>query len=120
MKTSVKAIAERANNATKDTIKNVMKITNHRGMSSFLTNRSYYAKTLYKFARTIGEYSMEYVSSLLPTLWKIIEKKGGAINVSTIDNELVVSIIGKKRIKRFKSADSHDLITNINQYLQAC
>ncbi len=56
---------------------------------------------------------------LLPILWKLIDKKKCAINVASIDNELAVSVITRKHIKRFKNHDSKELISQLQHFLHA-
>jgi len=65
---------------------------------------------------------MQYINNshlLLPLLWKLIEKKKCAINITSDNNELTVSIIRKKRTTRFKNEDSEKLISDLQEYLQA-
>lgn len=61
---------------------------------------------------------MQSIGDLIPLLWKILAKKKCAINVCTIDNEMTVSIIRKRKIKRFTGTDSFSLIPHLTQYLQ--
>jgi hypothetical protein len=59
------------------------------------------------------------IIKLIPSLWKLLENKKCAINVTTIDNALAVSIIKRKRIKkRFVNKDSLCLLADIRSYLQ--
>lgn len=60
--------------------------------------------------------NMDNVKKLLPTIGKILDKKKYAINISTIDNEVIFSVIDKKRVRRFKHTDSVTLIANINRH----
>lgn len=41
------------------------------------------------------------VLNLIPNALKILRKRKGAINITTIDNVITVSIINRFRIKRF-------------------
>ena len=59
------------------------------------------------------------LGDLLPVLWKLIDKKKCAINVTSIDNELAVSVITRKHIKRFKNHDSKQLVSQLQHFLQA-
>lgn len=61
---------------------------------------------------------MDSITEILPILWKLVEKKKCAINVSKIDNEVVVNILGRFRKHCIKAADSVALISKINAYLQ--
>ncbi len=63
---------------------------------------------------------MQSIGNILPLLWQILAKKKCAINVCTIDNEMTVSIIRKRKIKRFVGTDSLSLIPDLTQYLQVC
>ena len=59
------------------------------------------------------------VSELLPILWNIVDNKKCAINVSYVDNRFSVSIIRKTRIERFNHSSQSELISQLNQYMQA-
>lgn len=61
---------------------------------------------------------MNNLSELLPCLWKLIEKKKCAINVSTKDNEVVVNIINRFKTHCFRDVDSDILISKLEAYLQ--
>jgi hypothetical protein len=61
---------------------------------------------------------MDEVNTILPYLWKLIEKRKCAINVSRIDNEVVVNIIERFRKYQVKAADSMSLIPKLIPYLQ--
>jgi len=63
---------------------------------------------------------MDSIRNLIPTLWQILDKKKCAINVTTIDNELTVSIIGKRRTKRFRNTNSSVVISELTRYFQLC
>lgn len=57
------------------------------------------------------------VIKIIPALWKLLEKKKCAINISNIDNELSVSIIRKGRVKRFVNESTELLLLDIKNYL---
>ena len=59
------------------------------------------------------------VNTVLTGLKNITIKKGYAINVSSFDNEVAVSIFNKKRVKRFKNINSDTLLSQVTRYLQA-
>lgn len=59
------------------------------------------------------------VINIIPALWDMLAKRKLAINVTNIDNELAVSIIGRRKIKRFKNKDSEILLSDIRSYLGA-
>jgi hypothetical protein len=63
---------------------------------------------------------MDTIRTLIPTLWQILDKKKCAINVTTIENELTVSIIGKRRTKRFTNTNSSVVISELTRYFQLC
>lgn len=56
----------------------------------------------------------------MPVLWQIIDKKKKcAVNVSTIDDKLTVSILFGRRTKRFTHTDSNILLAELQQFLAA-
>jgi len=62
---------------------------------------------------------MDSIQTLIPYLQNLVEKNNCAISVSKINNEFVVSVIGRFRTRTFKAANSGILITNIKRYIQA-
>ena len=59
--------------------------------------------------------------NIMPLLWQFLDKHRRSyfsMNVATIDDELIVSIIHGKRIKRFKNTDGKNLIENLRAYLK--
>jgi len=63
-------------------------------------------------------FIMDSIQELIPYLQNLIEKNNCAISVSKINNEFVVSVIGRFRTRIFKDTDSRKLITNIKQHIQ--
>lgn len=62
---------------------------------------------------------MEFIAGLKPLLWQILEKKKEyAINVSSLDNELTISILFGKKLKRFKNKNNNILLSEIKQYFK--
>lgn len=64
--------------------------------------------------------ALDYTKNILPMLWDVIEKSKNilhiSINIAKIDNELVVTVIDKKKLLRFKNSDSKKLIETIKAY----
>jgi hypothetical protein len=64
----------------------------------------------------------DYTKSILPLLWKFLDNRKRpcfiSMNVYTANDELVISIIDNKKIKRFKSADNQSMIKNLTSYLK--
>ena len=65
---------------------------------------------------------MDYTQTILPILWKFLDKRRRpcfiSMNVYTSDNELVISIINNKKIKRFKSLYNPNMIKKLKSYLK--
>lgn len=65
---------------------------------------------------------IDYTQSIMPLLWKFLDKRRRpcfiSMNVYTIDNELVISIIDKVKIRRFKSSNNQNLIEKLKYYLK--
>jgi hypothetical protein len=62
---------------------------------------------------------MEYVTEVMPYLWRLIENnKKCSVNVTTKENEIIVSIWSGKRWKRFKNKTTDALIANLQQVYQ--
>lgn len=59
------------------------------------------------------------IKSLLPTLWRIIDRKKCAINIYTKDELTVITLLKSKRKKTFQNADSNTLLSQLQHYLQA-
>lgn len=56
----------------------------------------------------------------MPILWQIVEKKKKcAVNVSTIDNKLTVTILFGRRKKRFVHTDESILLNQLQSFLTA-
>lgn len=63
---------------------------------------------------------MDLIKSIMPVLWQIIEKnKKCAINVSTYEDKLTISILFGKRKKRFIETDGRSLVTDLQHFLAA-
>lgn len=65
---------------------------------------------------------MDYTQSIMPILWKFLDKRRRpcfiSMNVYTNDNELIISIINSRKIKRFRSRDNQTLIQKLSSYLK--
>lgn len=64
---------------------------------------------------------MDYTQSIMPILWKFLDKRRRpcfiSMNVYKNDNELIISIVNSKKIKRFGSNDQN-LIQKLSSYLK--
>ena len=61
-----------------------------------------------------------YTSNILPILWKFLENCGNcslSVNITTIDGEVIISIINKYRIRRF-STKNKEIIKRLQTYLR--
>jgi hypothetical protein len=56
--------------------------------------------------------------NFIEALWKILDGKPYAINVTSRNDQLFVSVISKRRIKRFSNSDSTALLSEIIHYMQ--
>lgn len=67
---------------------------------------------------------MNYTKSILPILWEFLNSRSRkrnfsiSMNIYEMDNELVISIINRNRIKRFKNTDVTCLKKHISTYLK--
>lgn len=60
--------------------------------------------------------NMENVAKIMPLLWEVIGlNKGCSVNVTTKENEIIVSILNGRRWKRFKNNDALILMSDIRQ-----
>jgi len=70
----------------------------------------------------MNNISMDYTQSIMPILWKFLDKRRRpcfiSMNVYTANNELVISIINNRKIRRFKSPVNHSLIKKLSSYLK--
>jgi hypothetical protein len=66
--------------------------------------------------------AFDYTQSIIPILWKFLDKRRRpcfiSMNVYKVDNELVISIIANKKIRRFKNSDNQNLVKKLNYYLK--
>jgi hypothetical protein len=63
--------------------------------------------------------NMENVAEVVPFLWKLIEKnKKCSVNVTTKEDDIIVSILNGRRWRRFKSKTTDCLIANISSAYQ--
>lgn len=62
---------------------------------------------------------MEYVTKIVPLLWEIVGKnKKSAVNVTTKENEITISILTGRKWKRFKNINFDILLTDIRTAYQ--
>ena len=60
---------------------------------------------------------MDFVNEVMPVLWHVLSKhKRGAINVSTVDENLTVNILLGKKRKSFVNSDPNLLLCDITQF----
>jgi hypothetical protein len=66
--------------------------------------------------------AFDYTQSIIPILWKFLDKRRRpcfiSMNVYKVDNNLVISIIDNKKIRRFKSSDNQNLVKKLTSYLK--
>jgi hypothetical protein len=64
---------------------------------------------------------MDYTKNIIPILWNFLDTRRNSfsvsINICTIDDELIISIINPKEIKRFKHTKNVNLVENLNACL---
>ena len=67
---------------------------------------------------------MDYTKKIIPILWNFLDTRRNSlsisINICKIDNEIIVSIINKNTITRFKHTKQSKLIEGLNTYLHVC
>jgi len=60
---------------------------------------------------------MDFLHQVMPVLWHVLSKhKRGAINVSTVDDELTVNILLGRKRKSFVNSDPNVLLCDISQF----
>lgn len=63
---------------------------------------------------------MDFLSKIMPVLWQIVEKKKQcAINVSTVDKKLTITILFGRKKKRFVHADESVMLYELRSFLAA-
>lgn len=67
---------------------------------------------------------MDYTKKIIPILWNFLDTRKNpfsiSINICMMDDEVIVSIINRKGIMRFKHTKNFCLVENLNAYLQSC
>lgn len=67
---------------------------------------------------------IDYTKNILPILWNFLDTRKNAfslsVNICNMDGELIVSVINKNKITRFKSMENTQLAKNLNTYLRSC
>lgn len=65
---------------------------------------------------------MDYTKSIIPILWTYLDKRKNnrfiSMNIVKINNKFIISVIDKKKIKRFINADSENITENLIKYLK--
>lgn len=60
---------------------------------------------------------MDFLNQVMPVLWHVLSKnKRGAINVSTVDENLTVNILLGRKRKIFVNSDPNVLLCDISQF----
>lgn len=66
---------------------------------------------------------MDYTKNIIPILWNFLDTRRNSfsvsINICTIDDEVIISIINPKEITRFKHTKNVNLVENLNASLQS-
>lgn len=66
---------------------------------------------------------MDYTKNIIPILWNFLDTRRNAfsvsINICNIDDEVIVSIINKNKVIRFKHKENVNLVANLNACLQS-
>jgi len=55
------------------------------------------------------------IISLIPKLWKIVDKTACAVNISNNNDEVTINIIDRKNQKKFTSRDYNTLICKLKK-----
>ena len=70
----------------------------------------------------IGNIVIDYTKSIMPVLWKFLDKHKRpcfiSINIHMLNNELIISIINNKKIKRFIDSNNQNLVQKLCAYLK--
>jgi hypothetical protein len=60
---------------------------------------------------------MDFINEVMPVLWHVLSKhKKGAINVSTVDENLTVNILLGRKRKSFTNNNPNLLLGDITQF----
>jgi hypothetical protein len=66
--------------------------------------------------------AFDYTQSIIPLLWKFLDKRRRpcfiSMNVYKVEDELIISIIDNKKIRRFKSSNNQNLVKKLTSYLK--
>lgn len=67
---------------------------------------------------------IDYTKNILPILWNLLDTRKNtfslSINICNVDGELIISVINKNKITRFKHKDNIQLAKNLNTYFKYC
>lgn len=65
---------------------------------------------------------ISYTKSLIPILWEFLEKQRGiysiSVNLVTLGDEVVISLINRKKVKRFRIPNNSYAIDNLRACLK--
>ena len=63
---------------------------------------------------------MDFLNKIMPVIWQIVEKKKKcAVNVTTIEDKLIVSILLGRRRKVFSHPNDNVLLEQLENFLAA-
>jgi carbon storage regulator len=73
-----------------------------------------------RYQAPMNSDTLDCTKSILPFLWEIIEKSKNtlhiSINIVKIDNELVITVVNKKKLLRFRDNDTKKLVKTIKEH----
>lgn len=72
-------------------------------------------------AMTMTSNAMDYTKTIIPILWRFLDKPRNfsmSINIVTINGELIISVINGNRIRRFKNIGTRSVEENLSLYLR--
>lgn len=65
---------------------------------------------------------ISYTKSLIPILWEFLEKQRGiysiSVNLVTLGDEVIISLINRKKVKRFRIPNNSYVIDNLRACLK--
>jgi hypothetical protein len=65
---------------------------------------------------------ISYTKSLIPILWEFLEKQRGiysiSVNLVTLEDEVIISLINRKKVKRFRIPNNSYAIDNLRACLK--
>lgn len=65
---------------------------------------------------------ISYTKSLIPILWEFLEKQRGiysiSVNLVSLEDEVIISLINRKKVKRFRIPNNSYAIDNLRACLK--